>query len=44
MDSTFRGVDEVTIVNRENAPFAEFKLNKEGVDTVMNSKEANSVR
>ncbi len=40
MDSTFRGVDEVTIVNRENAPFAEFKLNKEGVDTVMNSKRS----
>ena len=40
MDSTFRGVDEVTIVNRENAPFAEFKLNKEGVDTVMTSKRS----
>ena len=40
MDSTFRGVDAVTIVNRENAPFAEFKLNKEGVDTVMNSKRS----
>ena len=40
MDSTFRGIDEVTIVNRENAPFAEFKLNKEGVDTVMNSKRS----
>ena len=40
MDSTFKGVDEVTIVNRENAPFAEFKLNKEGVDTVMNSKRS----
>ncbi len=40
MDSTFRGVDEVTIVNRENAPFAEFKLNEEGVDTVMNSKRS----
>ena len=40
MDSTFRGVNEVTIVNRENAPFAEFKLNEEGVDTVMNSKRS----
>jgi len=40
MDSTFRGIDEVIIVNRENAPFAEFKLNKEGVDTVMNSKRS----
>ena len=29
----------VTIVNRENSPYAEFQLNKAGIDSVLNSKD-----
>ena len=39
-DTTLAGVDNVTIINRENSPFAEFHLNKKGVDTILNSKDA----
>ena len=39
-DTTLAGVDNVTIINRENSPFAEFHLNKKGVDTIQNSKDA----
>ena len=38
-DTTESGVGQVTIVNRENSPFAEFKLNKVGIDSVLNSKD-----
>ena len=33
------GVETVTIVNRENSPYAEFQLNKAGIDSVLNSKD-----
>ena len=38
-DTTIRGVDQVTIINRENSPTAEFNLNKTGVDSVLKSKD-----
>ena len=38
-DTTESGVGQVTIVNRENSPFAEFNLNKVGIDSVLNSKD-----
>ena len=38
-DTTIRGVDQVTIINRENSPTAEFNLNKIGVDSVLKSKD-----
>ena len=38
-DTTESGVGQVTIVNRENSPFAEFNLNKAGIDSVLNSKD-----
>ncbi|MDC0272359.1 ATP-dependent zinc metalloprotease FtsH [Crocinitomicaceae bacterium] len=39
-DSAESGVRQVTIVNRENSPYAEFQLNKAGIDSVLNSKDA----
>ena len=39
-NDSIKGVDQVTIINRENAPSAEFHLNKVGVDSVLNSKDA----
>ena len=39
-DTTTSGVGQVTIINRENSPYAEFHLNKVGVDSVLNSKDA----
>lgn len=39
-DSAESGVRQVTIVNRENSPYAEFQLNKTGIDSVLNSKDA----
>jgi ATP-dependent metalloprotease FtsH len=39
-DTTTSGVGQVTIINRENSPYAEFRLNKVGVDSVLNSKDA----
>ena len=38
-DSAESGVKQVTIVNRENSPYAEFQLNKAGIDSVLNSKD-----
>ncbi len=42
-DSAESGVRQVTIVNRENSPYAEFQLNKAGIDSVLNSKDAQFV-
>ncbi|MDO7610368.1 MAG: ATP-dependent zinc metalloprotease FtsH [Crocinitomicaceae bacterium] len=42
-DSAESGVKQVTIVNRENSPYAEFQLNKAGIDSVLNSKDAQFV-
>ncbi|MDB3905086.1 ATP-dependent zinc metalloprotease FtsH [Crocinitomicaceae bacterium] len=42
-DSTSSGVGLVTIYNRQNSPFAEFALNKTGVDSVLNSKNSELV-
>ncbi|MBT5438507.1 MAG: ATP-dependent zinc metalloprotease FtsH [Flavobacteriales bacterium] len=39
-DSAESGVRQVTIVNRESSPYAEFQLNKAGIDSVLNSKDA----
>jgi cell division protease FtsH len=39
-DSTFAGVDQVTIINRANPDAsAEFRLNKEGVKKILDSKD-----
>ena len=38
-DTTFSGVDNVTIINRENSPTAEFHLNKRGVDSILSTKD-----
>jgi cell division protease FtsH len=42
-DSAESGVRQVTIVNRESSPYAEFQLNKAGIDSVLNSKDAQFV-
>ena len=42
-DSAESGVRQVTIVNRESSPSAEFQLNKAGIDSVLNSKDAQFV-
>ncbi len=42
-DSTSSGVGLVTIYNRQNSPFAEFSLNKTGIDSVLNSKNSELV-
>ena len=39
IDSTSSGIGNITFFNRQNSPFAEFQLNKAGIDSVLNSKD-----
>ncbi|MDA9161583.1 ATP-dependent zinc metalloprotease FtsH [Crocinitomicaceae bacterium] len=43
IDSTSSGIGNITIFNRQNSPFAEFQLNKAGIDSVLNSKDTQFV-